>query len=231
MALIAGEVTHALSSALDALAFGIARARVGAAVMDADESLQRLPDFPVQYSWSDMRKWGRDRRRPELFGPRELKALWFGQSCYWRAGAWEEFQIGPEPGSEAEVAARRWDPLTRLRYLDNVDKHRRLHVALLAPEVPHWFSSGDSPRGISVASPWVDGQIVARVLDPPSEVEDSDINWDLRLAFAERGIRSNLVDELTNLHGQTVYALGRVIQGLQASTPIPGSQDDSAITD
>ena len=212
----AGDALHNMSSALDSIAFALARKTFGPE-LDSDERLQRQTEFPVKYSKQDLLAWANERGRSRLFSPEDLDTLWHVQSYFWARVAWEESESGPTPGSPEEREARARDPLTRLRDLNNVDKHRRLHISLLGPDVPNWGSSGGSLRQVRMGGAWRDGEVVAQVFDPPSDAVDTDINWDLRLVLVEAGRRPILVDELSWLLEVVRQTLSQVIR--RSSSP------------
>ncbi len=212
VALGIGDVLHNMSSALDSLAFAIAR-RTHGQRLDEDERLQKATEFPVRYSRDEISTWAAERGRIALYSAGDLDALWCGQTYYWTATAWTEHRIGHEPGSMEAARQRDADPLTRLRHLHNIDKHRRLHVALLGPDLPHWFTSdGTTQRRVAMTGLWQDGQIVAEVYDPPSDAGDSEMTWDLRLKLAEQAEPVLLVSQLEHLQGAVASALGSTIQ-------------------
>lgn len=213
LVLHAGDALHSMSSALESISYALARVFHGPG-FDHDDGLQSLTEFPVKHSLADLEAWARRGRRTELYGEREIRALWWAQSYYWTATAFTEHFIGPEPGSPDEVEQQRFDPLRRLRDLHNIDKHRRLHIALLGPDVPYWGSDGDSQRRANIGGVWRDGEVVAQVYDPPSNANDTDINWGLRVVLVEVGRRDLLVDELRRLHQVVQHSLGSVVQAM-----------------
>lgn len=213
LVLYAGDALHSLSSALDSIAFALAREHYGPG-LDDDEVLQSRTEFPVRYSAEALESWRRSNRRTELFGERELRALWWGQSYYWHATSYADHGVGPAPDSPEEAQQISYDPLRRLRYLHKIDKHRRLHVALLGPDITYWGSSGDSQRRANIGAVWRDGEVVAQVYDPPSDAEDTEIEWGLRVVLVEEGRRELVVDELRRLHQAVGLSLDAVIRAM-----------------
>jgi len=216
LVLHAGDALHSMSSALDSLAFALGRAFHGPD-LDEDEDLQSRTEFPVKHSLEDLQAWARLRRRNELYGEREIRALWWAQSYYWTATGYTDHGIGPEPGSPDEQEHFRWDALHRLRSLHKIDKHRRLHVALLGPNGTYWGSDGDSQRRANIGAVWRDGEVVAQVYDPPSSANDTEIHWGLRVVLVEGGRRDLLVDELRRLRQVVGQSLGSVIRAMTSA--------------
>ena len=134
--LATGDALHGLSSALDALAFAMARVTFGPS-LDADERLQKQTEFPVQLSRSGLVEWWDSRQRRELYSEDDVEALWRGQSAYWSAFA--RAGLGLPDITVADAPAEvEFDQLSRMRRLHNIDKHRRLHVVVFSPDLPHW---------------------------------------------------------------------------------------------
>lgn len=207
--LMAGEALHALSSALDAVAFAMASRNYDG---DLDASpLVRDSSFPVCISREELDSWVRIRRRQELFRTEDLQLFWSAQSSYWQEEAIREKWL------DKEQVGRRVDPLVRLRALHNIDKHRRLHVIPLGPHVPYWSSSGsDSRREVSISGVWLDGCDVAEIYDDPDAPVDGEMHWDLRLHLVEPPRRVLLVKELNHLALQVHRSLEVVVRGMVA---------------
>ena len=214
ISLTAGDCLHNLSSALDAVAYGIAEVNVGERLAH-DEMLQRASAFPVMASRQALDRWaGNDSLRRELFTEDDLDLLWKAQTFYWTGEAVNNDWIDAKPGSAEWNTLVQRDPLQLLRSLHNVDKHRRVHIALHGPDVPHWGTSGESLREVRMAGIWKDGAVVARVYDPPSTALDAPMEWDLRLYVAEQGERVKLVDRLGHLHGSVRQSIAIVTDGM-----------------
>lgn len=226
ISLVAGDCLHNLSSALDAVAYAIAEVNVGGQLLQ-DEKLQRVSAFPVVASRQALDGWApNDGLRREIYTEIDLDLLWKAQSFYWTAEAVNNDWIDVRPGSaEWSVLVQR-DPLQLLRSLNNVDKHRRVHVALHGPDVPHWGTSGESLGEVRMAGIWQDGAVVARVYDPPSAALDTPMEWDLRLYVVERGERTKLVDLLEHLYASVAHSLTVVARGM---TQRAESQRDSLL--
>lgn len=217
LALATGDALHGLSSALDALAFAMARATFGPA-LDSDDRLQRQTEFPVQLSRKALVDWWDYKQRRQLYGEDDIDALWRGQSVYWSAVARSELGLPDITGDEAPHEVE-YDQLSRLRGLHNIDKHRRLHVVVFSPDVPHWGSNGTSLRRVALEQVWHDGEIVAVVDDPPSDAQDTDMVWDLRLSFDEGQHHGPLVNELRSLAQTVRQCLTQTLTHLRESAP------------
>ena len=220
IALATGDALHGLSSALDALAFAVARATYGPA-LDDDERLQRETAFPVQWSRSCLVAWWDTKPRRQLYSEGDIEALWRGQSAYWSAYARAELGL-PEITRADGLDEVEFDQLTRLRRLHNIDKHRRLHVVVFSPDLPHWGSNGTSQRRVALEPVWHEGLVVAVVDDPPSDAQDTVMEWDLRLSLDEGEHRRPLVSELRSLAQTVRQCLAQTLSYLADPVP-PGS--------
>lgn len=202
-----GEILHNLSSALDAISFAIARENAGSGFLN-DEEQQRRPEFPIVASRGGLNRWVAERRRRELYTDVDLALFWRAQSFNVMAEGFENGWFDFDRDSpKAELQIRR-DPLHLLKRLSNIDKHRRLHVVLHGPNVPYWGSSGgESVREVRIVPHWTDGAVVAEIVDPPSDVINHDIQWDLCIFLSETGDRDLLVNLLDRLVGAVRQAL------------------------
>lgn len=214
IALATGDCLHNLSSALDAVAYAIAKVNVGEQLF-RDEKLQKESAFPIVMSRQALERWvGKDSLRRKLFTDDNLDLLWKAQTFYWTAEAVNNDWIDAKPGSAEWNALVQRDPLKLLRSLHNVDKHRRVHIALHGPDVPHWATSGESLREVRMAGIWKDGAVVARIYDPPSTALDTPMEWDLRLYVAESSARLKLTDLLDQLCASVGHSLAVVTGGM-----------------
>jgi hypothetical protein len=212
-----GDALHGLSSALDALAFAMARATYGPA-LDTDERLQKQTEFPVQLSRSALVEWWDSRQRRQLYGQDDVEALWRGQSVYWSAFARAELGL-PDITVADALGEVEFDQLSRMRRLHNIDKHRRLHVVVFSPDLPYWGSNGTSLRRVALEPVWHDGHVVAVVDDPPSDARDTAMVWDLRLSLDEGDQRGPLVNELRSLAQTVRLCLVQTLSYLIDSAP------------
>lgn len=134
-----GDVLHNLTSALDALAYGVAENYLGRPL---DDSEQARVDFPISKNGVEFDNFFVSRRRDLMFGERERAALRKHQS-FWIAE--ELVKLGGDlPGHHSEADEFRFSSLNRLRMLSNIDKHRRLAVTAWWPSLLYW---GASPFG------------------------------------------------------------------------------------
>jgi hypothetical protein len=118
------------------------------------------------------------------------------------------YPVGAAGGSEImgtrEEDVQR-DQLWRLNRLCNIDKHRRLHVVALWPDIVYWTSNDADDYGWIPGSPsYVDGSIVGRLVakpgrtgPPPHIVAD----FELRLVDEDIVYGSAIADGLDGLRG------------------------------
>ena len=112
-----------------------------------------------------------------------------------------------------------FDQLSRLRRLHNIDKHRRLHVVVFSPDLPRWGSNGKSLRRVELTQVWRDGQVVAVVDDPPSDAQDTEMVWDLRLSLDEGKHHGPLVGELRGLAESVRQCVAATLSHLVETAP------------
>jgi hypothetical protein len=136
---IIGDTLHNLRSALDCVAFELARRHVGRDLTEGEES---ATEFPVSGTHEWFERFFTRRGRDALYGPREREAMGSVQP-----GAHHDLavQFGATPSDTREEAVK-WDSLWVLNRLSNIDKHRKLHVTVAWPDLVHWGSDGPSHR-------------------------------------------------------------------------------------
>jgi hypothetical protein len=194
---VAGDVLYNVRSALDAAAYELARRHCPA--LESDEKLQRLSEFPFVLKENELRDWF--ARRQTIFGPAEEAAL--------RAVApgwmWDSI-------TDADKAAEIWGTreeevqrgqLWKLNRLCNIDKHRRLHVVALWPDIIYWTSNDADDYGwIPGSPPYADGTIVGTLIAKPGRVGPQPhivANFELRLVDEDIVYGSAIAEGLDGL--------------------------------
>jgi hypothetical protein len=141
-----GDVLHNLRSALDSLAYEIARRGLGRPMTRAQEAACAFPvrETPEQFDqfFNEASKDRQARIRAQLYKGKARAALRSVQPFRIRE---EAINLGVEAANTYEEEYR-WSVLHRLGRLSNIDKHRRLNVMVWWPELVYWQSNGPSNR-------------------------------------------------------------------------------------
>jgi hypothetical protein len=218
---IAGDILYNIRSALDTVAYELARRHCPD--VDTDERLQRLSEFPFVLKETDLAEWF--RRRARIYGPAEERAL--------RAVSpgWMWDGLG-DPDKASEIMGTREndvqnDRLWRMNQLCNIDKHRRLHVVALWPDIIYWTSNDAEDYGwIPGSPPYVDGTVVGILVAKPGRtgpapnivadlelrLQDEDIMYGSAIAEGLDGMRQHLLTwvlpQLFQVHAMALSSPG-----------------------
>jgi len=127
----------------------------------------------------------------------------FGDPSPWRS---QHLGVADNPEDAADLHGHLFARLLRLGRLSNVDKHRRVHVALIA--IGGLAGWGEVPRGHWWVEPGPlrDGEIIARVTIPTGYTF-SDLSGWLRIGLPDTPVTLGLADDLENLRYFTSEAL------------------------
>jgi hypothetical protein len=197
---IIGDVLHNMRSALDCVAFDLAKRYVGRELTEAE---QLKCEFPIRDELAKVDAFFNERTRRPLYGPRERRAIrdvqpgWLHDQIVTTGGT------SPQP-REDEV---RSDLLTLLQRLSNVDKHRTLHLVGWWPDLVYWGSNEGDPqyRWRWGTPPFEDGSVLGTLIgDPgqPAPTPELQHEMELRL-FQPPEVRSaDVVILLRNIHAQ-----------------------------
>ena len=131
LAALVADAIHNMRSALDQVAYHLADRHVGGLTADQE----RRTEFPIKTTAEDFDGWMRERRRGELYGPNESRAL----RCVQPFALQEEaagygLTVGHDLTDDAAVV---------LNALWNLDKHRRLPRLCWGIVSPVWWSHPD----------------------------------------------------------------------------------------
>jgi len=201
---IVGDVLHNLRSALECVAYELARRTRGTALTPAEE---RATTFPIQPTPESFEKFfTENKRRDTLFDARSRAALRLVQP-FWLADQAREFNIELNDGVD-RVA---WDELTRLDALWNIDKHRRLTVTAWWPEMIYWGSNGESRRKAYRGDGTVaDGSILLYV-DGSDEGQGDELSYEFNLTLTDDPARQanpnagqDVVELLDSRHSRVI---------------------------
>ncbi len=202
---LVGDVLHNLRSALDAYAFHVLTTEGGATA----EEQHRLA-FPITGSRAD---FVGGRWRPKALPTRVEEA-------FVRVQPWRIFEGVAVDDLEDSIANV---PLVRLAELNNIDKHRTVHVSVCF--LKHmWAGVPEGTSSVWLVGdpwPWGDGSRVARLRVSglqPGTGPGFGSNFDVALeGDAEELGGWGLHDRLSSLHGAVRSAIAEVEQILQTS--------------
>ncbi|GAB3546936.1 hypothetical protein GCM10027444_10520 [Actinopolyspora lacussalsi] len=159
LATAVGDAVHNMRSALDSVAYELARKYKGGTL---DNSMERAAVFPICEEPESFDRFFAKSPRKNMYGPQEKLAL----------RSVQPFSLIEEAESYGAQVSRTYenelkkDELFRLNRLSNIDKHRRLPILGWFPETVSWSdaSSRDDFQGnfkwIPGGSEFFDGSIV-----------------------------------------------------------------------
>jgi hypothetical protein len=196
---ILGDALHNLRSPLDCAVLGIAQQYLG---RDLDETEEWACQFPIYGEPEKLDEFFANASRAHLFGASEQQAIRAVQPG-WLYDYLAEAGRADLPDRSEEV---RYDPLTLLQRLSNIDKHRRLHVVTCWPGLIYWGSDGPSQRAwLWGTPPFVDGAVLGYLIDDPEHPEqlpDLHQDMELRLLGPPAAANTEIVGLLSNMHRQ-----------------------------
>lgn len=199
---VIGDVAHNLRSALDSVAYALAR-------QDFDgewtEQHEAAPAFPVRRNGQEFEKFFAPRRNmPEgTFSQRAQDALRFVQPFYWA----EQYPGTSDPATLDDEF--KFSTLRLIQHASNVDKHRRLLVAAWTPTIFYWGSDGGTARRMVGPRSGDDADVIAYQYDPPEGSTDTEVTWEIELVLRESGFPDDraLTDVVDGWRQSTWFAV------------------------
>jgi hypothetical protein len=196
---IIGDALHNLRSALDCAATEIARRHVGRTLTEGEE---RDCEFPIYATPPGLQRFFNGGNRPLLYGPQEQQAIASVQP-----GRGYDDQIAQGRtltyGRAEEV---RYDPLTVLNRMSNIDKHRNLNIVAWWSDLVYWGSDGPSSRRWRWGTlPFEDGTILGTLIDDPTHPEplpQLQTDMELRILDPPGAGATDIVGLLKNMHSR-----------------------------
>jgi hypothetical protein len=209
LSLIVGDVVHNLRSALDCRVVAIAE---HLATRQLTEDEERQLGFVAFNNQKDFEKHAKrwEKLLPEV-AEGLIKCLSVFQLCSMPSKYWTDpGSMGADDASAREFHIAIFTRLTRLSWLSNRDKHRRLHTVLLAPS--RSFHSGFPETAYYEWTPRVlnSGDIVTKLLFDEAAVLNNPIARPELVQVLENAVREgdfSLYDELQNIAGYVKDAL------------------------
>jgi hypothetical protein len=225
-----GDILHNLRSALDSLAYEIARRGLDRSMTPEEERacifpLTKTPERFEQF-FDENSKHERTRIRSALYGDRARAAFRTVQP----------FRIHEEairhgvPVTDTYEQEHRWSEVHRLTQLSNLDKHRRLTLVAWWPDLVYWMSNGPSKRRwLGGDGTFTDGSVLGYMVGQDDDVGD-EVFHDFNLVLADdpahdasdpAGTTPDVLDMLNRWHQYiTGWVFGRVF-GTMSSDDTP----------
>jgi hypothetical protein len=226
-----GDVVHNMRSALDCVAYELARHHVGAQMTPEQEALTEFPiteNAEIFGSWFNTTRKG--YRRSELYGDQERAALRCVQPF------WFSEEAAEHGVDAASMQANEWkaNAIRRLHLVSNIDKHRRLPLLTWFPDLTYWEAPTDGSSlmwkpAMPVDSEFSDGTLLGYLLNMNgSAPPDVKVFHDMRLTiFDDARYRTALPDELSrwigSISGWTIPRALIVAGGFERPILIDGS--------
>lgn len=213
-----GDVLHNLRSALDSLAFELARRSRGGSLSVEQE---RLPYFPICVSPDDFDHRFVSDKRASLYDDRELEAL---RAAQWFVTAERNQAVGVS--LESYEDGFRWSLLRRLDKLWNVDKHRRLMLTAGWPGTVFWRSHGRSNRRRLPGDDTMEDGSVAFYVEGTDEGMGNEIAYGFNVRFKYDPALDDAPDythdvltEMEELHRHVVHDVFPRVFAVMSSPP------------
>jgi hypothetical protein len=221
-----GDILHNLRSALDSLAYELARRGLDRP-MTAEE--ERACVFPVTKTperfdqfFDKASKHERTRIRSALYGARARAAFRSVQPFRIHE---EAILLGVQV-SETYEQEYRWSELYRLTQLSNLDKHRRLTLVAWWPDLVYWMSNGPSKRRwLGGDGTFADGSVLGYMVGQDADVGE-EVFHDFNLILADDPAHDasdptsntpDVVDMLNRWHQYiTDWVFGRVFGAISS---------------
>jgi hypothetical protein len=140
---IIGDAVHNMRSALDAIAYALARRNYAGLWTDDHE---RAAAFPILATPTEFDSFFGHRWRRDVFDERDQMAMRSVQSFYHR----EQTDRG---STESYERLFQFSQLNRLRIISNIDKHRRLPLTAWALDIVYWGNDSEGPSGRQMRPP------------------------------------------------------------------------------
>ncbi len=209
LSLVVGDVVHNLRSALDCRVVGIAEHLAGRKLTDDEEKPLNFMAFACQDDFDNYTK--RWARLPPRVSEGLIKCVGVFQRFANPSKYWTDPKIFDADASFArEQHLAVFDRLTRLSWLSNRDKHRRLTTVLLAPTGSVHSGFQDNAHYEWTPRVLESGDVVARLFfDEAAELTNPSVEISLVpvLVNAVREGDFSLYDELQNIAGFVENAL------------------------
>jgi hypothetical protein len=216
---VIGDAIHNLRSALDAVAYALARQHLG---RDLNAEEEWRTEFPIKQDATTFGRYFKEGRGLGLYGTQQRAAMRCVQPFALRD---EAIALGIDSQSSPELDLRT-DELYRINRISVVDKHRRLPLLAWFPGLTYWTTPPDSAvyswRTAPAPALFQDGTLIGYLSNPagdaPPEVQ---VFHEFHLTLMDDpGYRSDLTKTLDRWHGYlTGWALPRLFTVAEGDPP------------
>ena len=182
ISLIVGDVLHNLRSALDSLVLGLVSRDLDRGLQDREEHACQFPIAGTPDEFDAF--WTKWPPRAQLVGDRVRAALRETQPFY---GLEQAKSLDVENALKLTYEENfRFNALTTVSRLSNIDKHRRVTVAAWWPSITYWFGDPrpDEHEWHPNPPPYAHGQIVG-IMRGPSDAPPPKVIHDFDLVLPE----------------------------------------------
>lgn len=187
-----GDAVHNMRSALDCVAYVLAKRNHGGQLSSTDE---KRVFFPVCLDRRAFDKTIVERLRG-LFGPQDVRAL----TCV------QPFAFGEEAaelGIEVSEQDAHFDTVYRLHSLSITDKHRHLPMTAWWPDLVYWAQPTDGGKyrwRPSRQVAYTDGALLGVLVNLDGTPPSVDAVHEVHLGLADFPLQGDLVNTLENWH-------------------------------
>lgn len=213
---VMGDAIHNMRSALDAVAYELARQYLNDKMTDKQQAITQFPICETGEEFDEF--FANHRHRRDMYGEKEKRALRCVQPFALReeaAALGVDFQTDPH----IEFVS---DELHRLHTLSTVDKHRRLPLLAWYLAINYWNSPECDWR--FAQHPYAEfkdqaliGYLTGRSEEPP----EADVTFDFKLSLADDpGFRQDFMSVLIRWHDYLVnWVIPRVFVVAEGNPP------------
>lgn len=187
---IVGDAVHNMRSALDAVAYALARRNFDGTWTEEHE---RAPAFPIYATPAEFDSFFDKGKRPEVFDERDRMAMRSVQSFYHR-------EQTDRDSPEAYDRLCRFSQLNLLKNISNIDKHRRLPLSYWSLDIVYWEGDSEGPSGREMLRPKPGDpeDTIAYFYEPPGSTAHEP-HWEFVLQL-EGEMRGDFIKTLEEWH-------------------------------
>lgn len=210
---IVGDALHNMRSSLDAVMFALTTQAKGEPLTEDEEGDVSFPISRCQSSMSfeqfasGLRRKGKAHVHEYL--PAQVVETVYQFQPFFHNGQYERV-TGKALSLEEQAAHVRWHHLTRLNQLSNIDKHRRLHLTFVYPQLIWYSSDGKStPPGWRPGDrpPHHDGSVIGTYVGGQGVAMPTHVNHDMVLTLGDLPDNRSVVDTLAAMLDAVRYPL------------------------
>jgi hypothetical protein len=196
-----GDAVHNMRSALDSVAFELARQHLQGSMTERQE---KAVEFPIYETGRDLDEFFERKNQRDLYGDQDKLAIRCAQPFAMRE---EADAVGVEFQTETHVEFA-IDELHRLHTLSVIDKHRRLPLLTWYLEINTWFGTGYKWEYAQQDAAFEDKAIIGYLEGPGPGEPATEATFRFKLALADDpassvgpGFHDDFTSVLSRWHG------------------------------